>query len=148
LHRLIPERLLPERIEESLVASPYGTGKDVKATVFPTNAREEFFDLCGIGVIDLHCDATTAAARDFVRGVLNGPSRCVGGFGPGARGAASDVDRSAGVAEREGDAATAATTGAGNDCDFTVQRVRHRFEDILYGLQGQTLCTLRNSRNR
>ena len=123
--RLVPERLLPDGVEEALVASPDGTGQNVETGVLPADAREEFVHLCRIRVIDPDRYAKAATARYFFGGVLDGSGRRIDGFGSGARRAACDVDGSACVAQRERDAATATSAGPGHDSNFTVQRGKH-----------------------
>lgn len=85
------------------------------------HAREKFFHLRRVRVIDLNRYATAAAARDFIRRVLDCPGRMIDRFGSGARRAAGNVDSSARIAQREGDAASTTSAGSGHDSDFTVQ---------------------------
>ena len=118
LHWLNPPGLLPYGVDETLVASPDGAGKNVEASMVVAYAREQLLDLRRMGMVDADGYANAATACDFFGGIFQGSRRFIRGLWPLPGCAARDVDSGAGIAESKADAATATAAPPGDDSNF------------------------------
>src|SRR5580700_8437723 len=119
---------VPEGLAEfgESVAAPDVVDEDVEAVVAALDQRDQLFHLRGIGVIDADGNAVAAGGSDELGGFLDGFG-AAGSTAVFAGTAAGAVNGGAGFAERDGDAASGAASGSGDESDFSMQRfMRHR----------------------